>query len=212
MSVICPTVLASDPHAFREQIERAAALSDRIQIDFMDGEFAPTKSINLVQAWWPMKVQADIHLMFQRPSEHLETLVSLKPRMVILHAESDGDVGGALEHLKKFNIKTGVALLADTQPKDHAEFIKLVDHVLIFSGSLGSFGGTVNLGLLTKVAEIKRINPTAEIGWDGGANESNVAELTAGGIDVINVGGAIQRSDKPQDAYATLVAKLALHK
>jgi ribulose-phosphate 3-epimerase len=62
--------------------------------------------------------------------------------------------------------------------------------------------------LLAKVGKVKAINPNVEIGWDGGANVDNVRLLADGGIDVINVGGAIQRSEDPEEAYATLIAKL----
>lgn len=209
MSVICPTVLAADPHTFRDQLERVATLSDRLQIDLMDGEFAPSKSINPIQVWWPEGVSPDIHLMFQRPAEHIETLVSLHPNMVIIHAEAEGDLRGILEHYQKLGIKAGIALLQPTQPDDVAELIKQADHVLIFSGDLGHFGGAVDFKQLEKVAAIQQIHPGVEIGWDGGANETNVTKLAEGGVDVINVGGAIQRSQDPQSAYDTLVAKLA---
>lgn len=208
MSIICPTVLASDPHTYREQVEKASTVGKRIQIDLMDGVFAPSKSINPIQAWWPDGVLADIHLMFQNPIEHLETLISLKPHLIIFHAESEGDVSGAIDHCKKFGIQTGIALLAGTLPESHENVITNVDHVLIFSGTIGSFGGTADLNLLNKVPVIKKLNQNAEIGWDGGANESNVQLLAQGGVDVINVGSAIQRSDNSQNAYDTLVAKL----
>lgn len=209
MSIICPTVLASEPHAYREQLERAARLADRIQIDLMDGDFAPSRSINPVQVWWSDGLIADIHLMFRRPSEHIETLVSLQPSMVIVHAEAEGDVLALIKHLQRLGIKAGVALLKPTEARDAVPLIESADHVLIFSGDLGHFGGHADLAMLRKVADVKAIHPGVEIGWDGGANADNVAELAAGGIDVINVGGAIQRADDPQSAYDTLVSKIS---
>lgn len=209
MSTICPTVLASEPHAYREQIEKATSLSSRVQIDVMDGEFAPSKSINLIQVWWPEGTNADIHLMYVRPVEHLETLISLRPSLVIFHAEAEGDLVKALLHLQKLGIKAGVALLRETTVDSVRELIEIADHVLIFSGDLGHFGGQADLTQLEKVPVIKAINPTIEIGWDGGANESNARQLATGGVDVINVGSAIQRADDPQTAYDTLIAKLS---
>lgn len=211
MSFICPTVTPStpDPHIYREQIERVAPLTDRIQIDLMDGDFAPNKNTNPIQVWWPKGTIADIHLMFRAPAEHIETLVSLNPHMVIIHAESEGDLMGIISHLHKFDIKVGIALLKETTPESVRELIAAADHVLIFSGNLGHFGGQADLRLLDKVPQIREIHAGVEVGWDGGANESNVAELAAGGIDVINVGGALQRSEDPKNAYDTLVAKLA---
>lgn len=208
-SIICPTVLAENAHTYREQIERIQPFATRVQIDLMDGEFAPSKSIMPVQVWWPENWQVDIHLMFQRPLEHLETLISHHPHMVIIHAEAEGDLVGMMRHLQKLDIKAGVALLKDTSPDEVAELVKIADHVLLFSGDLGYFGGTANMSVLDKVPEVKGINPQAEIGWDGGANGDNVAALVAGGVNVINVGGAIQKASNPQRAYDTIRSKIS---
>lgn len=205
MSVICPTVLANNPHDFRTQIERVAPFAERIQIDLSDGVFSPTTTIAPIQAWWPENIVADIHLMFAKPLEQIETLVSLKPNMVIIHAEAQGDLRGMMEHLQKMGIKAGVALLADTTVESAQELIETADHVLLFAGHLGSFGGDADLNVLNKVDEVKALKPDVEIGWDGGANMDNAAQLAHGGIDVINVGSGIQRADDSAEAYRKLV-------
>ncbi len=207
---ICPSVTpaTSDPHVYREQIERVS-FAPRIQIDLMDGIFAPHKNINPVQAWWPDAVLADIHLMYRYPSDHLETLISLSPHLIILHAEAEGDITGYIEHIKKFGLKAGVALLADTQVEMAYGMITASDHVLLFSGNLGEFGGHADLSLLDKVSQIRAIRPDIEIGWDGGVNIENVRALADGGIDVINVGGAIQRAPDAHKSYKELIAKVS---
>lgn len=208
MSIICPTVLASEPHEFRGQVERLMPFAERIQIDLADGEFAPTRTINPIQVYLP-EVTTDIHLMFVRPQEHTETLVSLRPHMVIIHAEAQGDLAGLMQHFKKFGIKAGVCLLKDTAVDQAEELVAAADHVLLFSGSLGRFGGQADLRVLDKVARVRDINGTAEIGWDGGANLGNVRQLAAGGIDIINVGGFIQGSQEPEIAYQKLVNEIS---
>jgi len=210
MSLICPTVtpITIDPHEYREQLEKVAPLADRLQLDFMDGEFASPASLNVAQAWWPEGKIIDIHLMYRRPLEYIETLVSLRPSLVIIHAEAEGDIRGMLEHLQGLGIRAGVALLPETAVSSVRDLIEVADHVLIFAGKLGSFGGTADLTQLGKVDEIRAIKPTMEIGWDGGANADNVATLAAGGIDVINAGGAIQHAADPTEAFYHLKSLL----
>lgn len=208
-SIICPTVLADNPHVYREQVERIEPFASRVQIDLMDGEFAPSRSVSPVQVWWPEGWQADIHMMFQRPLEHLETLISHHPHMVIIHAEAEGDLAGMMRHLQKLNVKAGVALLKQTSPEKAKELIEIADHVLLFSGELGYFGGTADMSVLDKVPMVKGVNSQVEIGWDGGANVDNVATLMVGGVNVINVGGAIQKAPNPRAAYDTLVGKIS---
>jgi ribulose-phosphate 3-epimerase len=202
--IICPAILAGEPHEFREQMERVAPFAKRIQIDLMDGEFAPTKSLPLDQVWWPHHLTADIHLMYQRPMEHLDMLVKLKPHMVIIHNEVDVHHMHFAAELHKHDIKTGLALLRDTPEEWAEQIMHSFDHLLIFSGDLGRFGGEVDLGLLEKVKKAKAHHPDIEIGWDGGINDQNIKALIDGGVDVLNVGGFIQKAENPQEAYATL--------
>ncbi|HET9411866.1 MAG TPA: hypothetical protein VFO38_03400 [Candidatus Saccharimonadales bacterium] len=204
MAQIVPCVTAADAHAYREQMARVAPFAKRVHIDFSDGQFSPVKMINPVQAYWPEGIVADLHLMLKDPTVHLETVVSLNPQLVIVHAESQGNLTSMILQLRALGIRTGVALLQQTPPQAAHQIIAEADHVLIFSGDLGHFGGMADLDLLKKVAQIKAINPTAEIGWDGGVNADNAAQLALGGIDVLNAGGFIQRAEDPKAAFNQL--------
>lgn len=207
MAIICPTVTptTTDPHEYREQLERVVSLADRLQLDFMDGDFASPRAMSIAQAWWPEDKTIDVHMMYRRPLEYIETLVSLRPSLVIVHAEADGDLAGMMTHLQGLGIRAGIALLQDTSVDSIKNLIGIADHVLIFAGSLGTFGGHADLTQLDKVAAIRAITPDIEIGWDGGANETNVVQLADGGIDVINAGSAIQRAENPIEAYQYLL-------
>lgn len=207
-AIVCPCVTAPDPHAYREQMARIAPFAPRIHIDFSDGILAPVRLINPIQSFWPETALADLHLMVQKPQDHLETIISLKPNMVILHAESEGDLHGMMRQLRAVGIKTGIALLQKTDPNTVHELIADTDHVLIFSGDLGHFGGIADLTLLKKVGQIRAINANAELGWDGGVGPDNAAQLALSGIEVLDVGGHIQQAPDPQEAYATLVKNL----
>lgn len=208
MSYICPTVTAFDLHEYRAQLERVADFASRIHIDVMDGEFAPTKSPELTQLWLPESVLSDIHIMYKRPQEHVEQLIALKPNMVIVQAESDCDIPKFAAALRAAGIKTGLSILQNTQVNDVAYLFPHIQHLLIFSGDLGHFGGTVDMELAQKITQAKQAHKYLEIGWDGGINVDNCRDLANAGVDVLNVGGAIQKSATPQEAYATMVSKI----
>jgi ribulose-phosphate 3-epimerase len=211
MSVIAPAVLAENPDDYKAKIERIQSFAQRIHIDISDGEFAPTFTINAAQAWWPQEWTADIHAMVARPSEHLETLISLKPHLIIFHAEASENIVPILQHVKKFGIKAGVALLRSTVPSNVSAMIAEADHVMIFSGDLGKYGGTANMMQLEKVRLIRAIRTDVEIGWDGGVTVENAYSLAQGGIDVLNVGGTLDKTEDPQTVYATLVNEINKH-
>lgn len=211
MAVIVPAILTETPDQYKAELERIHTFVNRIHIDISDGEFAPTFTIGAAQVWWPQGWQADIHAMVARPSEHLETLIALKPNMILFHAEVNEDIVPLLQHIKKFGIRAGLALLRPTVPSTVAAAIAEADHVMIFSGELGKHGGTANMMQLEKARLVRAIKPEIEIGWDGGVNVENAFSLAQGGVDILNVGGAIAGSDDPKKVFDTLTSEINKH-
>lgn len=206
MSIVCPTVLATDEEEYSVQMKRAAAFAPRIQIDLMDGDFAQPKSIDIEKIWWPEDVTADIHLMYRNPGDYLDKLIKLAPSLVIIHAEASVDHKAFAEKLHAEAISAGICLLADTPISKIKDIIDEFDHVLVFGGKLGSFGGNADLAQLEKARQAIELKPSLEIGWDGGVNDVIAKQLADGGIDVLNAGGFIQKAEDPKAAYEKLVS------
>lgn len=201
---ICPTITAENPHVYREQVERIANFAVRVHIDLSDGSLAPNKLVELDRVWWPGGVRADLHVMLADPFAHVELYRVLGPQLVIVHAEAKGDFGAFAEKMHRHGIETGIALLPETDVEFIVPGLDLIDHVMIFSGKLGYFGGEADLRLLDKVHHLKQLKPALEIGWDGGINDQNARQLVEEGVDVLNTGGYIHRSQNPEKAYETL--------
>ncbi len=205
--MICPTVTATTPKEYKKQVATNASFARRLHIDLMDGEFAPVKSVDLADVWWPHAGQADLHVMYKRPMEHIEKIIHLQPKLVIIHAEAEVHHMHFAAELHKEGIKAGLALLPETSVASVEPILHSFDHVLIFSGNLGHQGGShANLELLEKVKQVKVHHPNVEIGWDGGVNAGNVAAISRAGVSVINVGGYIQNAPEPEVMYAKLLA------
>lgn len=192
----------------RESIQQLKTFAQRVHIDISDGEFAPAFLLNETQLYWEQTWQVDIHAMVTRPSEHIPQLIALKPDLVIIHAETTENTVEHLQKLKEAGIRAGLALLKTTVPSKVAEAIKVADHVMIFSGELGKFGGSASMMQLEKIRLVKAINPNVEIGWDGGVNSDNAYMLAKGGVDVLNVGGAIHDAPDPAAVYQQLVREI----
>jgi ribulose-phosphate 3-epimerase len=200
-AIICPTITACDSAEYKRQVDQVKSFAPRIHIDLMDGEFASTQSPALKDVWWPHELEADIHLMYQRPMEQIEQLIKLRPRLVIVHNEAHVHHMHFAAELHKEGIEVGLALLQDTPVEYAHQIMHSFDHVLVFSGNLGHHGGEADLGLLDKVRSIREHHPEVEIGWDGGINDQNAKRLIDAGVDVLNVGGFIQKADNPKAAY-----------
>lgn len=209
MSVICPTILAKDAHEFQTQMNRIKSFAKRIQIDLTDGVFAKTPTVALEQVWVPDAISADLHLMYKEPADYIDEALKLNPSMIIVHAEADGNFLKIADKAHKQGVKVGVALLPKTSTHRVKPSLPEIDHILIFSGNLGEFGGIADLHLLDKIKQLKEWKESLEFGWDGGVNSSNAEQLVEGGVDVLNVGGYIQNSADPLNSFNELNTLIA---
>lgn len=185
-------------------MEKVAQFALRVHIDVADGQLAPVKLTPIDEVWWPGGVRADIHVMHKHPFEHLQLLLDLRPQLIVVHAEGEGDFANFVQQAHSHGVEVGVALKPETPVSLIQSALSKIDHVLIFSGNLGHFGGKADLRLLEKVKQLKSLKPSLEIGWDGGINDQNVQDLVRGGVDVLNTGGFIQHAANPARAYDSL--------
>lgn len=207
MSVaVCPTVTTDDPEVYRLQIEQTVAYAHRIHIDLSDGIFTPNRLMEIEDVWWPGGVRADLHVMYSRPFEHLPALIGVQPQLIIVHAEAEGDFMQFAGECHRHGIEVGVALLPETPVETIRPALEVIDHVMIFSGHLGRFGGHADLSLLEKARRLRELKPQLELGWDGGVDDKNAHALAEGGIDVLNAGGFLHGAKAPAEAYGQLLA------
>lgn len=209
MPIICPTITVDKLADYQQQLDNSVQFATRIHIDISDHTIAPRHLLAINKLSWPDQILADLHLMVQQPETAVVAAIELQPNMVILHSEAEMNLESLIALLHDSQIKIGLALMPLTEPEVLAPIINLIDHVLIFSGNLGYQGGSVaDTKLLTKIRWLKQHNPLLEIGWDGGVNDTNIARLVAGGVDLVNVGSFIQLAKSPETAYAKLEAAL----
>ncbi len=208
MSIIAPCITVETEEQYKAMVEKYSKFAQRVQVDISDGKFAPVFLLSADKIWWPKEWIVDIHVMVSDPTGYLDRLIQLKPHLIIMHAEASVDLMPLIDKIRKYGIKVGVALLKATVPETVANLIKQVDHVLVFSGDLGHYGGKASLMQLEKVRLIKNLNPNVEIGWDGGVGVDNAFTLSQGGVNVLNVGGALANSEDPTAVYNSLIVEI----
>ena len=206
MAIICPTVTSESIDTFKQQLLLVSSFANRIHLDIMDGDFAPTTSPMPDPSWIPKGKDIDVHVMHRNPSNVIEVLTALQPNLLIFHFESNIDIPKTAALLREKNIKTGVAVLPETSIDEVRYVLPHVQHVLIFGGHLGYHGGQADLSQLAKVDELLSCAPHVEISWDGGATIDNCAQITSAGVNVLNVGSGIHAATSPKNAYEQFVA------
>ena len=185
MAKIVPTILAETPDIYQSRLELVTRTADRVHVDIVDGKFATTKTIGLSQVYVPDGVQLDLHLMVENPADHLDNALALKPNLIIVHAEANGDHAQCAADVQSMGVKAGIAYLKDSNPD---ELVTKFDHALVFTGKLGHYGGQLYQPSLAKVLEIKELKPGIEVAVDGGVNSRNMQDVIDAGADVLDAG------------------------
>jgi ribulose-phosphate 3-epimerase len=205
MASVVPAILAEDPADFTAKFNRVKGFARRLHVDIADQAFTGTRTINLAQLQLP-QLPCDLHLMLQTPQDHLETVISLHPHLAIIHFEADGNKAALFKSWAAAGIKTGLALLPKTPVATAAALIKAADHVMVFTGHLGFYGGLMQVGVLPKIKEVKHLNPKAEVSVDGGVNGETARLALQAGADVLISGAFIVSATEPLTAFNALSA------
>lgn len=189
MAKIVPTILATTPEEYQARLDSVTQTSKRIHVDITDGVFARNKTVSLAQVHVPDGVELDLHLMVNKPHDYLHSALSLKPSLIIVHAEALGDHSECAQDIQSMGVKAGIAYLQPTQPDAVA---KRFDHALVFTGTLGHNGGEFDAPSLPKVQILRSLSPDIEVAVDGGINATNQQQVMAAGADVLDVGAAYE--------------------
>jgi RpiB/LacA/LacB family sugar-phosphate isomerase len=212
---ILPTLLTNNPNVFRELTQNYHTFTDRIHFDFLDSSLPSTTStLSLKSLTTLTGFNFDVHLMTNRPEKYYDDIVNINPNLVIFHLTNDTPITEeAKTNLQNIvtmlklghNIKVGLAIEKSTSLINIKTLLKSLDHVMLFSGHLGHYGGEADLNLLQKIPQLKKINPFLTIGWDGGVNASNITNIAKSNVNTINVGSAISRAPDSSKSYFDLL-------
>jgi pentose-5-phosphate-3-epimerase len=134
---IYPSLLAiaEKKEDWNSEIAQVKQFSSGIHYDIGDGNFVPSlmlepADISIVQTDLPI----DVHLMVQRPSEYLSTILDFESvKAVAFHVECREDVHETIQSLKNAGKKVGLAIL-HTTPADHIDpYLLEIDYVLVMT-------------------------------------------------------------------------------
>lgn len=211
MARVVPVVDATTPDDYAARIDRIKPFTTRLHVDISDGVFTETKTIGPSQVYGIDGAELDLHLMVDRPSANIETIISLAPSLVFCHFEASEDLASVFSQLKACDIRVGIAIKPDTTIAQIADILPNVDALLIYTGSsLGRNSSPetdeFQMGQLDKIAAARAIHADLEIAVDGHIDQSSAKLAIDSGADVLNVGSFIQNSDDPELAYEALRA------
>ncbi|MCC7289222.1 hypothetical protein IT414_02410 [bacterium] len=209
MAKLCPALLVPDLTAYREALAVVRQLTNRFQLDVIDGEFVDNRTVQPddIQPL-PGEIKLDIHLMVNDPVAYAEKVIRLKPSLTIFQFETPGDLSSAIARVRKSNLKVGIALNPKTEISVLDEYAEQIAHVLIMAYPAGFAGQEFDKKVLHRIDAVRDKFPNVEIGIDGGITADTVELVMQHDIDVVNVNSYLFGSSDPLSRYSELMGKM----
>lgn len=210
--IISPSVLSCDFGILNDEIDMLNSSSaEWIHIDVMDGVFVPNISFGFPILKSIKKRSSkvlDVHLMIENPEKYIEEFVQLGADIITIHYEAVTHLHRAIQLIKSFNVKVGIAINPHTSIHVLDEILSEIDLVLIMSVNPG-FGGQVFIeNSISKVQRLKKLilskNLSVLIEVDGGVNTTNAKVLKNVGADALVAGSFVFNSRNPIQTIAEL--------
>ncbi|HZX36569.1 MAG TPA: ribulose-phosphate 3-epimerase [Thermodesulfobacteriota bacterium] len=197
--LIAPSILSADFSRLKEELASVeAAGADYIHVDVMDGHFVPNITIGpfIVEAIKrSTKIPLDVHLMIERPEDHIKSFRSAGADIITVHAEATVHLHGLVQSVKELGAKAGVSINPGTPVEATEEVLDCVDLVLVMSVNPG-FGG--QRFIPASIGKIKRLRKMLDerglkaiLEVDGGIKVSNIKEVSKAGADMFVAGSAV---------------------
>ena len=190
------SLMCADFSRLHEQLSqlRAGGVT-RLHLDFADGHFASNLLLGTEVFALLGKDSGLIlnsHLMLQDPSPFLHLFIPGSD-VVILHVESQTDLGAALDTIRRAGKIAGLALRPETSARDIMPYLGRIGHVLVLSVRPGFAGGEFLPASVETIRELRqaanRENPSLDIQADGAISAQTIPALLEAGANVF-VGGS----------------------
>ena len=197
--ILAPSILASDMTQLGNEIAAAeAAGADWIHVDVMDGRFVPNITMGqfIVAACRRVtKLPLDVHLMIEKPEDHLETFAKAGATGLTVHVETCPHLHRTLGHIKSLGCRAGVVLNPGTAVGALEPVLGLADLVLVMSVNPGFGGQSFIPESLDRISEIRqKLDALGSSAWlevDGGVSVETIAQLKEAGTTAFVAGTSV---------------------
>jgi len=210
MIEIVPAILVKSEADFHAQLKAVEPYTKWVQLDVVDGEFAPNITWGDAQTVRSLStnVKFEIDLMVNNVGVIVgEWALPASPiARIYFHSEVAGGLEDELiNKIQKAGIEVGVSLVPDTPLDNVLPYLTRVDAVLLLGVSPGFQGQMLQESVIDNVRAIRAQDSGIAIEVDGGVNAETIGRLVEAGVSRVAVGSYIF---KHPDGPAVAIAKL----
>jgi ribulose-phosphate 3-epimerase len=213
---VAPSILSADFARLGAQVEEVmAAGAQMIHVDVMDGHFVPPITMGpLVAGAIADQVHEaggaiDVHLMIDRPAEHIAEFAKAGADCITAHFEADPHIHRTLGAIREAGCLAGVAINPGTPADAVSELDEHADLVLCMSVNPGWGGQSFIETSPGKVRRIREAVASPVIEMDGGIDAETVGSVAEAGASLFVAGSAVFGDPEPGEAFRRIAAAAA---
>jgi len=194
MVEIIPSILTADPTEVRQLLSKVEGIFQRVQIDIIDGQFAPQRTIDpSALEGVETELKLEFHLMTKEPTDWVERALRAGADRIIGQIETMRSQIDFVGKVAEVGLSVGLAVDLETAIERLDETIlSNLDVVLVMSVKAGAGGQEFDPRALEKIKKldiIRKSDPTPfRICVDGGITPDNIKRVQEAGADEVSVG------------------------
>lgn len=219
MATIIPAILPTSFVDLDEKVLRISRLVSSVQVDIVDGVFAPGKTWPFVNDHGDFKkllseveglpawenISYEIDMMVADPLKIFDDWVSVGASTIIIHRESvdDATLDALITRGNEKDISLGIALKPSTPLSMIESYLDRVPRIQCMGNDqIGRQGTPLDPSVFEKIKAIRDMAGAVTISVDIGVNRDTAPKLISAGATILVSGSAIFESDSPGDAIA----------
>ena len=203
MAILSPSILSCDYMNMQRDFAHCKEVGCKwLHVDIMDGHFVPNLSFgySLVKAMRPVTdLVLDVHLMIDTPIKYAEEFCKAGADYLTIHVEADTpeNIRKTLELIRSLGVKPGIVVKPNTPAEDIAQYLPMVELVLVMTVEPGFGGQKFMAHMMPKLKQLRAmldaVNPACHLEVDGGVDLITAETCKENGADVLVAGSAFFR-------------------
>ncbi len=205
MIEIVPAILEKTFEELEQKVKQVEPFVNRVQIDVMDGEFVPNKTVQPEDLKdFKTDLMKEAHLMVNDNEKYVEAFLDLSFDMIIVHYESCKDVSGIIKKVKDRGKKIAIAINPPTPLSAIKDYLDELDMVLIMTVNPGFSGQGFDPSVLPKIRELRSMRRDLDIEVDGGIKVGTVRLAAEAGANIFTSCSGIFKFEDKKEAVESL--------
>ena len=220
MIEVIPAIIPQDLNIVRERFGRVLGLVRKVQMDIVDGKYAPAKT-------WPFNGNQfeeirnmvngeerfpnidnfilEIDMLILHPIEYVSDFISLGAKSFVIHIDSTDHVKECIETIKGSGCQAGLGIKPSGDISILESFLPSVDFVQFMGNDrVGYSGVELDKNVLEKINNFHERHPAMPIQIDIGVDLETAPKLIKAGVSAFVSGSSIFNASDAKEAVAKL--------